>query len=394
VTPVTERPLRVLELLTSTTIGGGPKHVYDLVTRLPAAEFTPLVAAPRDGSYFDGFLQAGIRTTELPLNRLRPLTLHRVVRLIRSERADIVHSHGKGAGLYGRLAAAWAQVPAVHTFHGIHYLHYAHGLDALYLMLERWLSRLTHVVINVSESQAREGAALRLFHPDQAVVVVNGVDTEAGVGIPTDEAIMRVSLGLRDDHLVIGCVTRFDQVKAVGTLLEVVRRLTPDFPTIHLVLVGGGGEERELRRDVVRADVAPHVTFLNFLPRAHRVLPAFTLYVSASYREGLPLAVLEAMAAGLPVVATRVGGHIDVVEDGVTGLLAESGDPGAFAAKTASLLRDPPLRRAMGVAGRKRARRLFSIDRMVAETAAVYRGLLRGPRAASASVSRRAPVVP
>ncbi len=367
------RRIRVLELLTSTSIGGGPKRVYDVVTRLPRLEFIPLIGAPRDGSYFDRFVEAGVETVELPLNRLLPSTLVRVIRLIRARRADLVHTHGKGAGLYGRLAAAWAGVPALHTFHGIHYGHYAQGVDALYLGLERALSRLTRVIINVSESQAQEGAALRLFRPGQDVVIVNAVDVDEVERLITEAPVMRESLGLGLEDLVLGCITRFDRVKAVGTLLDVLERLRTRFPALHLVLVGGGGDDRLLRRRAASTRLAERVTFLNFLPRAARVLPAFDVYVSASHREGMPLAVLEAMAAGLPVVATRVSGHIDAVEDGVTGLLAEPGDPAHFAAQVERLLVDIPLRRAMGVAARERTRRLFSIERMVTQTAAVYR---------------------
>ena len=365
-------PVRVLEMLTSSAIGGGPKQVYDLVTRLPRTEVTPLIVAPLDGSYFERFREAGVNTLQLPLNRLWPRTLVRVIQLIRTERADIVHSHGKGAGLYGRLAAAWTGIPAVHTFHGLHYGRYAQGVDELYLGLERVLSRLTRVVINVSESQAREGAALRLFRPGQGVVIVNGVDVDEIDRLATSEPISRMSLGLSADALVIGCVTRFDQIKATSSLLEAVRCLVAQVPRIHLVLVGGGAEDRALRARVVAGGLAGHVTFLNFLPRAPRALPMFDVYVSASHREGLPLAVLEAMAAGIPVVATRVAGHVDVVEQGITGLFAHPDDVGDLAVQVARLLGDAPLRRRMGAAGRARIERLFSADRMVAQTAAVY----------------------
>ena len=369
---VARSPVRVLEMLTSSAIGGGPKQVYDLVTRLPPAELTPLIAAPRDGTYFERFREAGVNTLELPLNRLWPRTLVRLVQLIRIERVDIVHSHGKGAGLYGRIAAAWTGIPAVHTFHGIHYGRYAQGVDALYLGLERLLSRFTRVIINVSESQAREGAALRLFRPGQGVVIVNGVDVAEIDRLAGCQPISRASLGLVAGERVIGCVTRFDQIKATATLIEVVRRLVGRVPSVHLVLVGGGAEERGLRARVASGGLAGHVTFLNFLPRAPRALPMFDVYVSASHREGLPLAVLEAMAGGLPVVATRVAGHVDVVEDGITGLFARPDDVEDLAAKAAQLLADAALRRRMGAAGRQRIERVFSTDRMVAQTAAVY----------------------
>jgi glycosyltransferase involved in cell wall biosynthesis len=373
--------VRVLHLLTSTAIGGGPRQVYDLVTRLPGGEFTPLATGPRDGAFFDMLRGAGVPTIEMPLNRVRPLTLGRVVRMVRAQRADVVHSHGKGAGLYGRLAAALAGVPAVHTFHGIHHLRYTRAVDILYLRLERALSRLTDVIINVSWSQAREGIALELFHPSQSVVIVNGVDGGEIRRLAKESGVPRQALGLGPGHLVMGCLTRFDPVKRTELLLEAVVRLRPSMPGLHLVLAGAGEEERSLRQRALRAGIVGDVTFLNFLPRAPRLLPALDLYVSASRREGLPLAVLEAMAAGLPVVATRVPGHVDVVEDGVTGLLADPDDPADLAGKAAALLTDADRRAAMGAAARRRVTQEFGIDRMVAETAAVYRDLVaRGGR--------------
>jgi glycosyltransferase involved in cell wall biosynthesis len=372
-----ERPLRVLELLTSTSVGGGPAHVYDLVTRLPLSEFTPIIGAPRDGPYFDRFLTAGVETMELSLNRVRPWTLGQTIRLIHASRADLVHTHGKGAGLYGRLAARWARVPAVHTFHGIHYLGYGLGVGSAYLSLERTLSRMTRVVINVSRSQAEEGETLRLARPGQGVVIVNGVDVTHVRRLGEERPISRASLGLAEDDLVLGCITRFDHVKRMDTLLDMLRALGPEFPRLHLVLAGGGGgQELGLRQRAAGADLRGRVTFLNVLADAPRLLRAVDVYVSASSREGLPLALLEAMGAGLPVVATRVPGNVDTVDDGVTGFLVRADDPADMAEAVARLLRAPDLRARMGAAGLERARRLFSVERMVDETARVYRAVI------------------
>ena len=160
---------------------------------------------------------------ELSLNRVRPWTLGQTIRLIHASRADLVHTHGKGAGLYGRLAARWARVPAVHTFHGIHYLGYGLGVGSAYLSLERTLSRMTRVVINVSRSQAEEGEALRLARPGQGVVIVNGVDVAHIRRLGEERPISRASLGLAEDDLVLGCITRFDHVKRMDTLLDTLR---------------------------------------------------------------------------------------------------------------------------------------------------------------------------
>ncbi|MFZ1058972.1 MAG: glycosyltransferase [Candidatus Rokuibacteriota bacterium] len=109
------------QLLVTTGIGGGPKQVYDLVRSLPRGEFEVIVAAPRDGIFFERFQELGVRVEELPLRRLGPRHLLSTIRLIRALGIDVVHTHGKGPGLYGRLAVWWTGVPAVHTFHGIHY---------------------------------------------------------------------------------------------------------------------------------------------------------------------------------------------------------------------------------------------------------------------------------
>ena len=193
-------PIRVLELLVTTGIGGGPKQVYDLVRSLPRGEFEVVVAAPRDGIFFERFQELGVRVEELSLRRLGPGHLLSTIRLIRALGIHVVHTHGKGPGLYGRLAAWWTGVQAVHTFHGIHYRGYSPLGQVLYLALERALSRLTRTVINVSASQEAEG--LRLFQPSQSAVVVNGIDLEALDRLLAGAPIRRESLGLTADRVV------------------------------------------------------------------------------------------------------------------------------------------------------------------------------------------------
>ena len=160
--------IRVLELLTTTGVGGGPQQVRHLVRHLPAGEFEVTIAGPREPGLPEPFR---LEPAPLALGTLRgfPLTLRRTVRLIHRARAHVVHTHGKGAGVYGRLAARLARVPAVHTFHGIHYESYSRAGQRVYLALERRLSRISHAVINVSASQEAEGLALRLFSPEKSV---------------------------------------------------------------------------------------------------------------------------------------------------------------------------------------------------------------------------------
>ncbi len=366
-------PIRVLQLLVTTSVGGGPKQVYDLVRHLPKEEFQIAIAAPRDGVFFERFQELGVRMLELPVRRLGVRHLLSTIRLIRALGIHVVHTHGKGPGLYGRLAARWAGVPAVHTFHGIHYRDYPKLGQALYLAMERALSRLTHTIINVSASQEAEGLSLRLFRPSQSTVVINGIDFEEVDRIMADSPIRRESLGLTPDDLVLGCVTRFDPIKRVETLLDALRLLAPRIPRLHLLLVGGGGEEDRIRRLVAEMGLGRRVIFTGFLENSVRVYPVLDLYVATSLKEGLPLSLVEAMGAGLAVVATDVPGHRDVMIHGETGLLVPPEDPGALADAISSLLVDPERRRRMGEAGRQRALKQFPIQPMIEATAEVYR---------------------
>ncbi len=363
--------IRVLELLTTSTPGGGPRQVYDLVRHLPSDEFEVVVGAPRDGPYFARFRDLGLTVAEVGANRLSVRALIATCRLVRRLGVQVVHSHGKGAGLYGRLAARWAGVPAVYTFHGLHYESYSPRLARLYLDLERWLSRRTRTVINVSATQAAEGLALRLFEPRQSAPVVNGVDFDEQDRVVARSPLTREGFGLAPGTFVLGTVARFDPVKRLDTLVGALESLNRR--GVSLLLVGGGPEAERLHRLVAVARLDGRVIFAGWLDDAARVYPVIDLYVSASQKEGLPLAVLEAMGAGLAVVATDVPGHRDVVREGETGLLVPPEDARALAAAVGALIDDPQRRRRMGHAGRERARREFGIGPMIEKTAAIYR---------------------
>ncbi|MBI2526459.1 MAG: glycosyltransferase [Candidatus Rokubacteria bacterium] len=381
-------PIRVLELLVSSELGGGPAHVRDVIARLPRTEFAVSVGTPGGGPYVETFRQLGAHVVEVASDRLSPGALSAVVRLVRRHGIRLVHSHGKGAGLYGRLGARAVGIPAIHTFHGLHYSGYPPGLRWGYLALERGLARLTHTLVHVSESQAREARALGLSPVNRSRVIVNGIDLARVRALAGERPLTREALGLPPRALVIGTIARFDPVKALGVLLEGLSALAARFPSVALLLVGQGGGERELRARAAALGVHGRVVFAGAIPDAARCLPAMDVYASASLGEGLPLTLLEAMACEVPVVATRVPGHVDVVEEGVTGLLVPARDPRALAAAVGALLGDDARRGVMGAEGRARVARHFSADRMAAEVATLYREVLRAFPASDCVASR------
>jgi len=363
----------VLELLVSTQPGGGPQHVLALATWLRARRWRPIVAGPRDGVLFDRFREGGIEAVELATDRFRPGTLLGLRRLVRERGVRLIHSHGKGAGLYGRLVAKGLGVPAVHTLHGIHFESYGAAGRGAYLALERRLSRWTRVVVNVSRAQEAEGLALRLFDRRQSRVVVNGVDVARLSAAAVDRRDARVTLGLPPSGPVVGCTARFDPVKRLDVLLRAAARVSDT--TLRVVLIGRGEEERPLRALAASLGLAGRAVFAGEILDAARLFPAFDVYAAPSAKEGMPLAVLEAMALGVPVLASDIAAHRELLGSASPGLVAAT--PEAFAAGLGGLLADREARAALAAEQRTRARSEFDARQMLTAVEAIYGEVLR-----------------
>jgi glycosyltransferase involved in cell wall biosynthesis len=365
-------PVAIAQVLVSTRPGGGPEHVMAVAQGLRARGWRPIVAGPADGPMFERVRAAGVETVALRADRLSPLTLLRLVRLIRRHRVRLVHSHGKGAGLHGRLAARLAGVPAVHTLHGLHYERYARPVRAAYLTLERRLSACTHVVVNVSRAQEIEGLALGLFTPGQSRVIHNGVDV-AGLGARAlDRWDARVALGLDQSAPVVGTAARFDEVKRLDLLLGAVA--VAPAPGFSAVLIGAGPEEPRLRELTRELGLERRVTFAGEIAGAAALFAAFDVFAAPSRKEGLPLAVLEAMALGLPVVASDIPAHRELLGDASGGLT--EGTVEAFAGRLGALLSDTELRGRLAAENRTRARSEFDARGMLDALEGVYREAL------------------
>jgi glycosyltransferase involved in cell wall biosynthesis len=361
----------ILHVLVSTRPGGGPQHVFTVATGLRRRGWRSIVAGPADGALFARFGEAGVQTIPLRTDRLSPRTLWRLVGVIRRHGVGLVHSHGKGAGVHARLAARLTGVPAVHTLHGIHYERYRPSARAAYLALERRLAAWTRIVINVSRAQEREGLALRLFAPGQSVVILNGIDVARLGASALDRWDARTALGLEPSVSVVGCVARFDEVKRLDLLLRAAAAV-PSAPTV--ALIGGGPEEARLRALAAEGGLGPRVRFAGEVPDAARLLAAFDVFAAPSRKEGLPLAVVEAMALGVPVVASDIAAHRELLGPDSDGLV--EGSVEAFAKRLTAVLADPDLRGRLGAENRTRARSEFDVRDMLTALEGVYRDVL------------------
>ncbi len=334
--------------------------------------------------------KAGVRTT--CLNQTSPFDpgiIGRIARFLRERSVDLLHVHLPYTGVVGRVGARLAGVPCV--------VYTEHNVQECYHPITRLANQLTirlcDVTIAVSE-EIRESLLRRpLARGARVLTIRNGVDTE---GLKLAARIgpdVREEFSIARDRLVVGTVSGFRAEKRLDLWVEAARLIAEVEPRSVFILVGDGPLRPRVMALAERLGLGSHITFTGLRRDVPRLVAAFDIFMMSSLYEGLPVAVLEAMALGKPVVATRVGGLPGVVNDGQHGFLVEAGDSAALAAKALVLLGDPDLRRTMGGAGQARIQEYFSVQQMVHVTEQVYADVLTAASAAEerSLAERRAP---
>ncbi|EPR37108.1 glycosyl transferase group 1 [Desulfovibrio sp. X2] len=355
--------LRVAQITASSAIGGGPEHVWQLLRHLPAERIESFVAAPRRRPYEERFeaIVGGDRFQPLPQRRWSTVAFARLVRWLRARRIGLIHSHGRGAGLYGRLAALLTGIPCVHSFHGIHPPE--GGLPrAAYLGIERSLARVSRANVAVSPSEGRLAADLGL-EGRRLLVIPNGVAVD-------DQP---APAPLRSPFTVVH-VSRFDAAKNSGALLPIAREMRAQelLERCRFLTVGEGEGRAALTAALAAEGLLDAFRFTGPLDEVRSLLRGAGCYLSTSRGEGLPLAVLEAQAEGVPAVASRVTGNVDAIVDGETGFLFPLDDARAAAEGIRRLMDDAALRERMGLAARRHVREHHDVRRMALAMAELY----------------------
>lgn len=367
-------PVPVTYLITELNTGGAERALERLVLRLDRRRFDPAVwCLFGPGLVFARLRGAGIPTRCVGMRHKADLpALFRLARALRRGRPWILHTFLFHANILGRLLGRLSGVPHVVSSERIMELE-----GPFRRWVNRWTGGLADRIVVVSEAVGRYAAETVGLDPGRITVIPNGVE----VGPVPDgaaRAIARERLGLPPEATVIGTVlARMDRQKGVDVLLAAAARL----PALRrgaaiLVVIGGRPDEGVALGRATPLGLDGAVRFLGPREDAVALLPGLDIFVLSSRAEGLPNAVLEAMAAARPVVATAVGGTPEVVVHGETGLLAPSEDPAALAAALQELLDDPARAAAMGVAGRRRVEDRFTVERMVEATQELYAGLL------------------
>ncbi len=363
------KPLVVAEMLESDGPGGAELVELRLALALRDRGHTIVPVGPAAGcGWLAGqFRDAGFDPQTFTLRR--PLDwrcLSGMVDLLRRHRVDIVHSHEFTMAVYGAAAARWLGVPHVITMHGSQYVTARWRRQVLL----RWAFRSSAATIAVSDDTKRHLEDELRLSRTALRVVRNGVPRRAG-----DRATVRRELGVPDDHLLLLALGSLVPRKGHAVLIEALSTIGAG---PWMLAIGGGGVERDRLAALADArGLGQHVRLLGHREDVPDLLAAADVFVMPSLWEGLPLALLEAMLAGKPVVASRTSGIPEAVHDGVDGLLTPPGNVAALARALATVLGDPERRKALAAAAYSRASSAFTLDAMADGYEAVFRDSLR-----------------
>ncbi|MHB0939533.1 MAG: glycosyltransferase [Armatimonadota bacterium] len=373
-------PIRIAHVVEAAA-GGVARHLIDLITGLDPEEFncSLYLSFERPESWRGPLLalhEAGHALREIPMARVPdPRAVNTLAGWARRDAIDILHLHSAKAGYLGRLAAQAAGLPAIYTPHAFPFQRTTDPLRPLYRFIERRLAKETAKIICVSEGE-RDEALLARLPEEKLVVIPNGVDMARWAPpSPAERLAARRALGITDAEIVIGAVARLVPQKGIDLLVQAAEDLLPDFPTAR-IMIWGDGPQRKSLLDLSRRLALSGIQFMGETRDPARAYAAMDVFCNPARWEGCPYAVLEAMACGLPVVASDITAHASLIANGESGVLCETDLPGPLAGALRIALADQDVRDAFGAAARQRVEE-YTVERMVAGTAAVYREVMK-----------------
>lgn len=389
--PPRDRRISVIHIITRLDRGGSARNTFLTALGHDRSKFCvglvygcPETRSPNDAALLHADLQrlrqGGVSVFDVPtlVREVHPVSDARATfalwRLLRRERPALVHTHTSKAGVVGRLAAWLARVPVViHTPHGhIFYGYYGTVASAIIRLLERLLANITDRIVTLTDRGAEEHVRFHIAGAEKFTTIHSGIDLVHFRSVQVDPAGKRKELGLPPEGPIVGTVGRLVPIKGLEWLLKAAPRVLAEFPQACFVIIGEGPLLGELKELAAALGIGPRVVFWGAREDVPECLVALDLFVLPSLNEGMGRALIEAMAVGCPVVATRVGGVPDIVADGTTGLLVPPRDDRALAEAMLTLLRDRSRRAAYGETARRYIDGRFDVETMVRNIERLY----------------------
>ena len=396
--------MKILRIIARLNVGGPARHVVWLTEALNDDEFESVLLAgtvpegEENMEYFareHGVQPRFIKEMSRELSLKDALTFFKIFSEIRRHRPDIIHTHTAKAGTVGRAAAflhrlLGGSVHVVHTFHGhVFHSYYGKGKTRLFVAIEKLLARIaTDKIVVISPQQLNEiHHEFGVGRAGQFEIVPLGIDVASFTDSASKRRVIRDRLGIADDQILVGFVGRLTEIKDLSLYLQVAAR-TPDepgTPAIRFVIAGDGHMRRSLEREAAERGLNEKLSFLGNDPDAPAIYAALDIVALTSLNEGTPLSLIEAMAAGRPVISTVVGGVVDLLGETVSehdgfrvcrrGVGIDTRSPDDFTKGLIYLVKNESLRETLALTGQQFARGTYSKERLVEDIKKLYREL-------------------
>jgi len=354
-------------------IGGGPKHLDSIYQNLKA-EFNFYVASPKEQPFGIKWAnELNDRFFKLPHRKFSILFFFRLVSFIRENKIDIIHAHGKGAGIYARLIKIFIpKIKVIYTWHGLHIDKYNSLEKFLYIMIEKFLSMFTDLFINVSESERNICAKNNIYKIEKSIVINNGIKDNFN---SADKNSLRKSLNLPLDKFLIINISRFDKKNNLKAFINIVSLFISD--SNFLFLLCGDGEEKENILNKIEEKKLNNIILTGIINNPVEYLSASDLYLSTSIYEGLPYSLIEASMCGLPIIASDVVGNNDIVLNNVNGFLYELNDLNNVVKLILKIKEDKALYNELSLNSRRIFLDKFKEEKMINELKKIYQEITK-----------------
>ena len=381
--------IKVLQIITKFVVGGAQEHLIylcDLLNKercrvkvLSGAQTGP------EGELIKEIEKRGIDLFILPelvreINPLKDLlALIQLTRYIKKERFDIVHTNSSKAGILGRLAAKLAGVPiVVHTVHGWgHHDEMGKLRKGFYIFLEKCAGKLTDKIITVSYLDTKKGLKNGIADSGKYITIRSGIDLSVFNPATIDVEHEKRKWGIPLTNNVVGSIMRFSKQKNPLDFVKMAAEIVEKSPKVSFLLVGDGSLKPQIESSILQFNLSEKVILTGVRNDVPQLLAVMDVFVLPSLWEGLPRVIPQAMAIGLPIVATEVGGILEAVKEGQNGFLVPPKDFHAMAHRVIQLLEDQNLAKKMGERGRKMVYPEFCVKQMVKSTESLYEGLIK-----------------
>lgn len=379
--------INLLYIITKLELGGAQKHLLNLISNIDKETYNVFLFTAKEGllineaQAIDGLILKKSRFLERPINIFKDvLALFEIYNYIKKNRIQIVHTHSSKAGIIGRIAAKFAKTPVIiHTVHGWSFHNYQTRIVYyLYLFLEKICATFTSKIIVVSGHDKDRGIKNFIGREDQYALIRYGINCNEFEGKQGRDEL-RKSLGLSNADLVVGMVACFKPQKSPLDFIKLAAAIKEDFPDTKFILTGDGQLRGKVWALIKKLNLEREIILVGWRKDIHLVLSCLDVFVLTSLWEGLPIAVLEAMAIGVPVVATDTGGVSEVIINGKTGYLVQVRDMQSMRNRVEELLRSPQkrdefARLSRGVIDSEE----FLLSSMVKNTEEIYFNLWKG----------------